>query len=108
MALHETKRLRIQAIKRLFILPSIVLIQSCLGGLYAWSAWVPSLKAEFGYTAAQTQLVFLAHGVAGITGPSLGGLLYDATHSYVWGLAVGIAVLVFGFWRTSPVKAFED
>lgn len=45
-------------------------------------------------------LVFLAHGVAGIIGPSLGGLLYDDTRSYVWGLVVGIAVLVFGFWRT--------
>ena len=58
MVFHEANRPRIQAIKRLFILPGVVLIQSCLGGLYAWSAFVPSLQADFGYTAAQTQLVF--------------------------------------------------
>jgi OFA family oxalate/formate antiporter-like MFS transporter len=76
MALHETRLARIvsgwrgtdkpetngsisgQQVKRLFVLPAVVLIQSCLGGLYAWSAFVPSLRADFGYTAGQTQLVF--------------------------------------------------
>ncbi len=58
MAFYEANRAGNQAIKRLFILPAVVLIQSCLGGLYAWSAFVPSLQADFGYTAAQTQLVF--------------------------------------------------
>ena len=33
-------------------------MQTCLGWIYAWSAFVPSLQAEFGYTSAQTQLVF--------------------------------------------------
>jgi OFA family oxalate/formate antiporter-like MFS transporter len=49
---------RIQGIKRLFVLPAVVLVQSCLGGLYAWSAFAPSLQKDFGYTAGQTQLIF--------------------------------------------------
>lgn len=45
-------------------------------------------------------IVFLANGVAGITGPLLGGLIYDYTGSYVWALGLGILVLAVGFWRT--------
>ena len=44
--------------KRAFVLPAAVLIQMCLGGVYAWSAFVPALKGELGFTTAQTQLVF--------------------------------------------------
>ncbi len=33
-------------------------MQTCLGGIYAWSVFVPPLRADFGFTAAQTQLVF--------------------------------------------------
>lgn len=47
-----------QGIKRLFVLPAVVLIQSCLGGLYAWSAFAPELQRDFAYTAGQTQLIF--------------------------------------------------
>ena len=35
-----------------------VLMQACLGGIYAWSAFVPSLRQAYGYTSAQTQIVF--------------------------------------------------
>jgi len=49
---------RTQGIKRLFVLPAVVLVQSCLGGLYAWSAFAPALQKDFGYTAGQTQLIF--------------------------------------------------
>jgi OFA family oxalate/formate antiporter-like MFS transporter len=48
-------------------------------------------------------LVFLAHGVAGITGPPLGGFLYDCTRGYAWALIAGIAVVAFGAWRTFRV-----
>ena len=36
-----------------------VLIQVCLGAIYAWSVFTPSLSAA-GWTAAQTQFVFSA------------------------------------------------
>jgi len=35
-----------------------VLIQLCLGGIYAWSGFVPQLNASYGISVAQTQLVF--------------------------------------------------
>jgi OFA family oxalate/formate antiporter-like MFS transporter len=114
-----------QQVKRLFVLPAVVLIQSCLGGLYAWSAFVPSLRADFGYTAGQTQLVFglaiaaftLAMVFAGrllaAWGPRnvalLGGLLFACGHltssasagQFVWLLAgsglLGGAGIGFGY-----------
>lgn len=33
-------------------------MQVCLGGIYAWSAFVPELHARYGYSTAQTQFVF--------------------------------------------------
>lgn len=44
--------------KRALILPAAVLMQTCLGGIYAWSAFVPALRENFAFTAGQTQLVF--------------------------------------------------
>jgi OFA family oxalate/formate antiporter-like MFS transporter len=43
--------------KWIVLLASIV-IQLCLGGLYAWSTFVPGLQEVYGLTAAQTQLIF--------------------------------------------------
>ncbi|HSW58196.1 MAG TPA: MFS transporter [Dehalococcoidales bacterium] len=40
------------------VLVSSVLIQMCLGGLYAWSTFVPSLRNDYDLTTAQTQLIF--------------------------------------------------
>ncbi|MBN2467072.1 MAG: MFS transporter [Deltaproteobacteria bacterium] len=44
--------------KRYIVIVAAVAMQMCLGGLYAWSAFVPALREEFGYSATQTQLVF--------------------------------------------------
>jgi len=44
--------------KRIFALIAGVLLQACLGGIYAWSVFVPPLRLAFEYTAAQTQIVF--------------------------------------------------
>jgi MFS transporter, OFA family, oxalate/formate antiporter len=46
------------AVKRTIALTAGVLLQVCLGGVYAWSVFVPPLRETFGYSAAQTQLVF--------------------------------------------------
>jgi len=40
------------------ILVASVVIQVCLGGVYAWSTFVPDLKAAYGLTTAQTQFIF--------------------------------------------------
>lgn len=44
--------------KRIFALIAGVVLQACLGGIYAWSVFVPPLRSAFEYTAAQTQIVF--------------------------------------------------
>ncbi|MCX7934177.1 MAG: MFS transporter [Planctomycetota bacterium] len=43
---------------RYLILAASVAVQICLGGVYAWSAFVPALRQEHGYTTAHTQLLF--------------------------------------------------
>ncbi len=43
---------------RYVVLAASVIISFCLGGVYAWSAFVPGLKADHGLTAAQSQLIF--------------------------------------------------
>lgn len=43
---------------RLLILAASVLIQLCLGGIYAWSEFVPQLSASHGISVAQSQLIF--------------------------------------------------
>ena len=35
-----------------------VLIQLCLGAIYAWSVFTPALKDEGGWSNASTQVVF--------------------------------------------------
>lgn len=44
--------------RRFLILFCSVLISFCLGGVYAWSAFVPALQKEFGLSALQCQVVF--------------------------------------------------
>lgn len=44
--------------KKYVILLASLLIQTCLGGIYAWSTFVPPLIEDYGLTPTQTQLVF--------------------------------------------------
>jgi MFS transporter, OFA family, oxalate/formate antiporter len=48
-----------KVMNRWFVVLGAVLIQLCLGAIYAWSVFTPKLKAV-GWTAAQTQAVFAA------------------------------------------------
>jgi OFA family oxalate/formate antiporter-like MFS transporter len=50
-------------------------------------------------------LLFLAYGMAGLTGPLLGGLLHDWTGSYLWPIAVSAAVAAAGAWWTGRKTA---
>ena len=44
---------------RWLVIPGAILIQLCLGAIYAWSVFTPTLKAApFNFTAADTQWVF--------------------------------------------------
>lgn len=45
-------------------------------------------------------LVFISQGIAGLSGPLLGGYLYDWTGSYTGALAAGAVVLLAGAWFT--------
>jgi len=40
------------------VLLASVLVQLCLGGVYAWSTFVPPLQEEHGFSSAQTQIIF--------------------------------------------------
>lgn len=44
--------------KKYLILTASILVNLCLGGVYAWSIFVPELVANYGYSTAQTQIVF--------------------------------------------------
>jgi len=44
--------------KKYFILIAAILIMVCLGGIYGFSMFVPPLKADYGLTTAQTQVIF--------------------------------------------------
>ncbi|MBU0505624.1 MAG: OFA family MFS transporter [bacterium] len=48
-----------KVMNRWFVVLGAILIQLCLGAIYAWSVFTPKLKAA-GWTAAQTQAVFAA------------------------------------------------
>ncbi len=42
----------------LWMLAGSTLVMLCLGGVYAWSTFVPALQSQYGYSNVQTQLVF--------------------------------------------------
>ncbi len=44
--------------RRYVVLIASVVIQICLGGTYAWSAFVPALSEKYGLSSAQTQTIF--------------------------------------------------
>ncbi len=49
-------------------------------------------------------IIFLAYGVAGITGPLIGGWLYDVTGAYVWPVLTAAAVAAAGAIVTRPPR----
>lgn len=96
-----------------FVLVVSVLIEICLGGVYAWSAFVPPLVSQYGLSTTQTQVIFgatfcvftglmvLAGRLQDIYGPrpvaAAGGLLFGAGYlvsSYSGG---SFAMLLLGY-----------
>ena len=43
---------------RYLVLLASVIVQACLGGVYAWSEFAKALKADYGFSQAQTQIIF--------------------------------------------------
>jgi len=125
-----------RCVRKILVLFAAVLTQGCLGGIYAWSAYVPALRSEHFFTAAQTQLVFGAT-IASFSGAMIlagfllrrlsgrllalsGGTLFALGHliagasagSFLWlfagfGLVVGISIgLGYASALTTVVRWF--
>ena len=75
-----------------------------VGAIYAWSVFVPELKAEFGWDDSQTSLVFTVTIIAFNIGCFLSGTLYGKLGPkpiMVFALALIIAGLVLSSMATS-------
>ena len=113
---------------RWFVLGGSIVIQVCLGGIYAWSVFVPALMRDYGLSAAQTQVIFGATiGVFALSmvyagrlqdrkGPRMvaviGGVLFGAGYvlssfySSFWSMVCGIGVVSgagIGFGYVCPL-----
>ncbi len=76
--------------KRYAVFVAAVIVHLCLGGIYAWSVFVPSLNRDFGYTAAQTQLVFGLTVAVLCVGSLFGGRMQDLLGPRIPGCLSGI------------------
>ncbi len=112
------------------VITAAVLMQLALGGIYAWSTFVPALIRDYSFTSFQTQLIFgltiasftltmtAASRVLQAWGPrttsTIGGVLFGAGHllaavsggSYFWillGIA-GLSGMGIGFGYMCPLS----
>jgi OFA family oxalate/formate antiporter-like MFS transporter len=102
--------------KKYIVLTAAIVIQLCLGGIYAWSTFVPALRSAYGYSAAQTQFIFgltigilcfaaiISGRIQDLCGPRLtaclsailtgsGYLVAGFLGDRFWGLILGISIL---------------
>lgn len=88
---------------RLYVVLGAVLVQLCLGVIYAWSVFTPHLKAEpFSFTATQTQVVFsvglatfaITTVIAGRWMPRIGPVILTRTGGLVLALGFVLAKLI--------------
>jgi len=89
--------------KRYVVLFAAITIHICLGSVYAWSIFGSALRQEFGYSAAQSQLVFgccfftltcsmvLAGRLQNAIGPRLLGILSSILFLFAYVLAAFFA-----------------
>lgn len=78
------------------------LMHLCLGGVYAWSSFVPALRESFGYSVAQTQLVFgltiTVLCLAAIPAGRLQDLRGPRMAAILSGILIGAGYLTAGFF----------
>lgn len=93
--------------RKFTIVAAAVVMHLCLGGIYAWSVFVPVLNRDFGYSSAQTQFVFGLTVAVLCVGAIFGGRMQDLfgprIPACLSGVLVGAGYLVAGllgdrFW----------
>lgn len=93
--------------RRFTVVAAAVVMHLCLGGIYAWSVFVPVLNRDFGYSSAQTQFVFGLTVAVLCVGSIFGGRMQDLfgprIPACLSGVLVGAGYLVAGllgdrFW----------
>lgn len=119
LSCRQHMRYKHAPMRKYAVLVAAVTMHLCLGGIYAWSVFVPVLRHNFGYSATQTQFIFgltiaiLCAGavVSGrmldVAGPRIpaclsaillgsGYVVAGAFGDHFWGLILGIGVLCGG------------
>lgn len=82
------------------VLAAAVLLQLCLGGIYAWSGLVEPMRAQLGFSTFQTQFVFGVVFAAFTLSMSFTGRLLDRTSPRPVAVAGG-ALLLAGYLLAS-------
>jgi len=98
-----------KVMNRLFVVVGAIMIQLCLGAIYAWSVFTPALKAK-DWSNTQTQAVFAAGlalfaivmVIAGRLMPKIGPRVLTMVGGIVLGVGYMLAGLLnpFNFWVT--------
>lgn len=87
---------------RYFVLLSSIIVQLCLGGIYAWSTFAARLVENHGLTNAQTQLIFGLLFAAFTAAMIFAGRLLER-HGPRW-LLVTCGILFFGGYLVAAVS----
>ena len=78
------------AARRRLIAAAAILIQLCLGTVYAWSIFKKPMMAACGWTEIQTQAAFMTYGITIALSVALGGLLTDRIGPRIVGILGGL------------------
>ena len=82
------------------VLSAAVLMQICLGGIYAWSTFVPPLREQYGLSAAQCQIIFGGTILFITIGTVLGGRV-EARYGPRFVALVGAVLYASGYFLAS-------
>jgi len=87
--------------KRYVVLSAALFIQVCLGGLYAWSEFIPKLKLEYSISTTQTQIIFGTTIAMFTIAMLLAGRLQDKKGpmfvAFIGGILFGAGYLISAF-----------
>lgn len=86
--------------KKYVILLASILIQTCIGGLYAWSEFVPALTRSHSLSTAQTQLIFGCLIAVFTLSMVVAGRLLNRTRPR-WIAGIGGVAFGGGYWIAS-------
>ncbi|MDD5133976.1 MAG: MFS transporter [Phycisphaerae bacterium] len=89
--------------RRYCILCASLVIQMCLGGIYAWSSFIPTLTADYGLSITSLQIVF-GFTIAFFTITMVFAGRFSAKHGYNVTAAIGGILLGTGYILASLSK----